>query len=259
MDAVLWFLLCCLEVTSQSSFSEWGSHLFTQYTSLPILKILPSQTFDKRSNLFMNLCSALMSGPCRQSGARKEQTKKKQRDGQTSSLKLLPVQWQGLQKWLMDCRARPDPRFPLQLQKTSMGLCHAVWQLEVGKVEGEKAPCKGGRLRSGCKSVSGHHRDENTDLRDAFMETSGQIYYRIFSMIQSKELRMKTHAVTHARTLIHTNTNPFSFWHLAQVLYPFDSEGQIWYHTYLMANQCLSATFLHQKAPVTSLRCDWPL
>lgn len=31
---------------------------------------------------------------------------------------------------------------------------------------------------------------------------------------------------------------------LTQVAYPFDSEGQIWYHTYLMANLCLPATFL---------------
>lgn len=101
----------------------------------------------------------------------------------------------------MGCRARPDPRFPLRLQKTPMGLCHAVWQLEVGKVKEDKAPCKGGRLTSGCKSVWASqgwiHRPEW-----CFMETSGRKYCRIFSMIQNKELKMKDfykHMQSHIR------------------------------------------------------------
>lgn len=70
---------------------------------------------------------------------------------------------------------------------------------------------------------------------------------------------MILHMHSHMHIHKHTYTNPCSYWHLAQILYPFDSEGQIWYHTYLMANQCLLATFLHQKDPVTSPRCGWPL
>lgn len=35
-------------------------------------------------------------------------------------------------------RTRPDLRFPLRLQKPPVGLCQAVWQLKMGKVDEEK-------------------------------------------------------------------------------------------------------------------------